>query len=89
MDNETRDALELTRDDLLAMRAEGMPASVAKRPRDRKQLAKSRVDEVTEESGGVAPIEVVDSHLNLSDNWFEPQGTAVDGFSELTIIGKK
>lgn len=50
MDNETRAALELTKEDLVAMRARGAPDRVATRPRDLNQLASSIVDEAVDES---------------------------------------
>lgn len=45
MDQETRDALELTKEELLAKRDAAEPGVVAKRPRDLNQRAKAIVDQ--------------------------------------------
>ena len=47
MDEETQAALELTKEELLAMREAGMPGRVARRPRDLNQLAASVVADAT------------------------------------------
>lgn len=78
MDDETQAALDLTDDQLRAMRDAAEPAVVAKRPRDLNQRARSIVDQAISrfEERQTVRVRVVASGTSASTEVHQPEGGA-------------